>query len=197
MPCSRLTRRPSQSVVGHGPSHALHPPTHLHPPPSQEVDASSWRVLTPRVRLQQNGCDCGVFACLFANRVALGRGFDFRQVGGREGVGWGSCGGGGGWGGINPVGWGTDWGGGLGMAEATGAGPPVFVVTTATAPPRTPHPHPHPTLHPRRRTCGCGAACAWPTSCSSAASSTHTRGRDPAGRAFDPAFDCTGFDPTL
>ncbi|KAI8471844.1 MAG: hypothetical protein J3K34DRAFT_415906 [Monoraphidium minutum] len=46
----------------------------------QVWDTSDWRVITPRVRLQENGCDCGVFASLFANRVALGRGFDFRQA---------------------------------------------------------------------------------------------------------------------
>lgn len=43
------------------------------------LDTSGWRGLSPRVRLQRNGLDCGVFTCLFANRVAAGRGFDFRQ----------------------------------------------------------------------------------------------------------------------
>jgi len=46
----------------------------------QVWDTSEWRVRVPRVRLQTNGCDCGVFTILFANRVALNRGFDFRQV---------------------------------------------------------------------------------------------------------------------
>jgi Ulp1 family protease len=54
-------------------------PALVHPPPRQELDTSSWPVLTPQVRLQENGCDCGVFTMLFANRVSLGRGFDFRQ----------------------------------------------------------------------------------------------------------------------
>lgn len=45
----------------------------------QEWDVSTWRVVTPDVRLQYGSLDCGVFTLLFANRLSLGRGFDFNQ----------------------------------------------------------------------------------------------------------------------
>jgi len=37
----------------------------------------TWRRLHPRVPQQRNGCDCGVFASLFADRLGLGAAFDF------------------------------------------------------------------------------------------------------------------------
>jgi hypothetical protein len=36
-----------------------------------------WRRIHPRVPQQRNGCDCGVFASLFADRLGLGVGVDF------------------------------------------------------------------------------------------------------------------------
>ncbi|KAG1673549.1 hypothetical protein FOA52_003849 [Chlamydomonas sp. UWO 241] len=45
-----------------------------------ELDTSSWvRVHRSDVPRQRNGCDCGMFTILYADRLGLGRAFDFTQ----------------------------------------------------------------------------------------------------------------------
>ncbi|EIE20629.1 cysteine proteinase [Coccomyxa subellipsoidea C-169] len=46
-----------------------------------EVDTSEWPIRYPRdVPLQQNGCDCGVFALQFAEHLSRGAPMDFSQL---------------------------------------------------------------------------------------------------------------------
>ncbi|PNH04266.1 Sentrin-specific protease 1 [Tetrabaena socialis] len=47
----------------------------------QRWDTSKWAIEFPKnIPRQRNGCDCGVFAIMFADRLGLGVPFDFDQV---------------------------------------------------------------------------------------------------------------------
>ena len=74
-----LTSGPLSCMNQSSPSPSIPPPSPVTPDLGHLQMA---RDHPPRVRLQTNGCDCGVFAMMFANRVGLDRGFDFRQVSG-------------------------------------------------------------------------------------------------------------------
>ena len=44
-----------------------------------EVNLDQWETIYPKdIPRQHNGCDCGVFTVMYANRLGLGRGFDFQ-----------------------------------------------------------------------------------------------------------------------